>query len=114
MKQLPGPGDTNACPGCGLLRCTCGNAKPMKESEIPTLELELAYAVETFEDENDRKPNEAELKTLTAEAREKVDSAKEAYADWKSSGGFVCEMCDKVHYGWAPKDCRDAYNAHDD
>lgn len=110
MKQLPGPGDTNICPECRSLSCTCG-PKPMKESDIPDLELEVAYAVEAFEDENDRNPNEAELKTIIAEAKEKVDSAKEAFAEWKATGGFICDVCDKVHYNWAPPACRAAHNS---
>jgi hypothetical protein len=110
MKQLPGPGDTNVCPGCCSLRCTCG-PKPMQKSDIPSLETEIAYAVEAFEDENDRKPNDAELKAITDEAKEKVDSAKEAYDDWTATGNFVCDVCEKIHHKWAPPACRAAHNS---
>lgn len=110
MKQLPGPGDTNVCPGCCSLSCTCG-PKPMRGDELPTFELEMAYALDAFEDENDRQPNDEERKAMTKEVQEKIDSAKDAYLEWKATGGFICDVCDGVHYNWAPRECRDAHNS---
>jgi hypothetical protein len=85
----------------------------MKKPMVPTFENELAYAVETFEDENDRKPTEAELVTIKDEVQTKVDEAQEAYDEYISSGAFECAVCDKTHHHWAPKPCRDAYNSED-
>ena len=112
MRQLPGLGDTNVCPECRSLRCTCGPKRP--SSPVPKLSDEIEYAVETFEDENDRKPNEAELKTITDDAREKVDSAAAAWSDYKATGAFVCEECGGTHYHHAPPACCRAHNYDDD
>lgn len=108
MKQLPGPGDTNACPECRSLNCTCGTAEP---SPVPDFNLELSYAIEKFEDENDRQPTEEELKPIKAEVQEKVDSASEAYGEWKALGLFECEVCGKMHRHHAPPACCRAFNA---
>lgn len=110
MKQLPGPGDTSMCPGCRSLQCTCG-PKPMRGDEVPTFEDEMAYAIERFEDENDRQPNDEERKTMTKEVQDKVDSAKDAYLEWKATGGFVCDVCEGIHYHHAPPECRRAYSS---
>lgn len=83
----------------------------MKPDPVPKLEDEIAYAVEAFEDDYDRKPNEDELKAIKAECQEKVDSAQEAYDEYKASGAFECAVCDRTHYGTAPRECRQAYNS---
>jgi hypothetical protein len=83
----------------------------MSKPTVPTFENELAYAVESFEDENDRKPTEAELSEIKAEVQDKVAEAQEAYDEYAASGAFTCAVCDQTHHHWAPKPCRDAYNS---
>lgn len=82
----------------------------MEPSPVPKLEDEIAYAVETFEDENDRKPNAEELVAITKEAQAKVDEAEEAYSEWKALGAFECEECGKTHYHHAPPACCRSHN----
>lgn len=74
-------------------------------------ENELDYAIEAFEDENARKPTKAELAAIKEEVQAKVNEAQEAYAEYISSGAFVCAICGQIHHDWAPKPCRDAYNS---
>lgn len=83
----------------------------MKKSDIPSLETEVAYAVEAFEDDNDRKPNTEELAAITKEAQEKVDSAQEAYDEWRAEGLFECDVCGKTHRHHAPPSCCRAYSS---
>lgn len=83
----------------------------MKESPVPKLEHEVAYAVEAFEDENDRKPTPEELATITKEAQAKVDEAQEAYDEWKAQGLFECAVCGKTHRHHAPPACCRAYSS---
>lgn len=83
----------------------------MKKPPIPDFETELAYEIETFEDNADRKPTEEELKVIRSEVQEKVDSAKEAYDEYVASGAFECAVCGNTHFHHAPKPCRDAYNS---
>lgn len=87
------------------------NDAEIMKGNIPTFDTEFAYALEAFEDENDRKPNEEELKALKAKTVDKIDSMLEAYQEYKASGAFKCVVCEKTHYHHAPKDCRDAYNS---
>jgi hypothetical protein len=50
--------------------------------KLPTFETELAYAVEAFEDENDRKPTPEELREIEGEVAWKICLMEEAYAEW--------------------------------
>ena len=79
--------------------------------KLPSYNTELAYALEDFECDNDRPPNEEEAKAIQAEVRDKVDAMQEAYAEYKASGAFQCAVCSRTHYHNAPKPCRDAYNS---
>jgi DNA-directed RNA polymerase specialized sigma subunit len=86
----------------------------MKENPVPKLQDEIDYAVEAFEDSNDRKPDAAELAEITKEAQAKVDEAQEAYDEWKVSGAFECEECGRTHYHHAPPACCRAHYADED
>jgi len=83
----------------------------MSKPTVLKYDLELAYAIETFVDENDAQPTEAEMVKIKEEVQSKVDEAQEAYDEYVASGAFDCAVCDKVHYNWAPRACRDAFNA---
>lgn len=81
----------------------------MKKSDLLNYDNELAYALERFEDENDRKPTEAELATIKEEVQSKVDEMQEAYNEYVASGAFECAVCEKTHYHHAPRACCNAY-----
>lgn len=81
-----------------------------KPDPVPKLQNEIDYAVETFEDENDRKPDAAELAEITEECERRVDEMQEAYEEWKARGEFECCMCGAIHRHHAPPACCRAYN----
>lgn len=83
----------------------------MKKPPVFKLEDEIAYAIEGFENENDRKPTVEELAILTKEVQAMVDGAQEAYDEWMASGAFECVVCGMTHFNLAPPACRQAYSS---
>ena len=60
MKQIPGPGDTKACPACGLLKCICG--EPEANPDCPKCKGAGAYLeADPRPDEDDPMPQRCEL-----------------------------------------------------
>ena len=53
MIQLPGPGDTKACPVCRSLACTCGEPEEPAKRD-PLFEIERLQAL--VQDYTDRCP----------------------------------------------------------